>query len=78
MTTTLPGYVRTFVPIIVTYLAALLAHYGLSIDDASLSTLVGGAVGGAYYVAVRYLESHQAKWGWLLGAPHAPVYAKGV
>lgn len=73
----LPAYIRTFVPLIVGWLATLLAKYGFNVDGTLLQALVGAALGGIYYVVVRYLESHKAQFGWLLGVAKQPSYVPG-
>lgn len=69
---------RTLVPYIVGYAGALAAKHGLDIDDASLESLLTLAFGTVYYTASRWLEQHAGKrWGWLLGYPKGPEYARG-
>lgn len=68
---------RTVVPI----LYALLVRYGvvnwLGVDDATAQTLITMAVSGLIYVGLRFAETHQAAFGWLLGYASQPKYAQG-
>ena len=65
--------IRTFVPIVY----ALLIQLGLKnlgVDDAYLRDLATAVVTAGFYAVIRYLESHRAGFGWLLGLPKAPSY----
>lgn len=71
-----PSIVRTLVPVVV----ALLVRLGLRETDLDTTWLVNAltvVVTMGYYVAVRLLEKHWDKIGWLLGFPSSPVYVKG-
>ncbi len=67
--------IRTFVPIIVGYVATILLKLGVHITG-DLTPLVTAAVTAGYYLVVRTLEhvSQNPKWGWLLGKAATPVY----
>lgn len=69
------SFKRTLTPLIVGYVVSIAARHGFHIsDDQTASTITAGAT-MAYYVAVRYLETHSSsKFGWLLGAAKSPVY----
>lgn len=72
------GHIRTYVPMIIGYLAMLLAReLGIIIDEDTQANLVaafGGLAAILYYAAVRFVAE---KWPWagnLLGVNKAPVY----
>lgn len=68
---------RTLVPIIVTVLAAWLAHAGIHIDSVAASLWLGGAFGSVYYAVLRWAETRLgARWGWLLGLASPPQYLR--
>lgn len=78
----LASIVRTFVPMLVGGVVAVLAAVGLELDGATLDA-VGAAitvgVGTAYYALVRELETRVAPgWGWLLGKAGAPEYRDAI
>lgn len=72
------GHIRTYVPMIVGYLAMVLAReFGIIIDENTQANLVaafGGLAAAVYYGIVRLLAE---KWSWvgsLLGVNIAPTY----
>ncbi|WNI20295.1 hypothetical protein [Actinacidiphila sp. ITFR-21] len=68
---------RTVVPIIVTVLAAWLAHAGIHINSVAVSMWLGSAFGSVYYAALRWAETRlSARWGWLLGLASPPRYVR--
>jgi len=73
------SWIRSVVPIIVGALASwLAAKTGFVIDEASqvgLVTAFTGLLSGLYYVIVRWLETKQPQFGWLLGLPKQPGYS---
>ncbi len=72
----IPSAVRTLVPVVV----ALLVRIGFSetsLDNLWLERVLTLVVTMGYYVAVRVLERHWEKVGWLLGYAAQPVYVKG-
>lgn len=72
----IPSTVRTLIPLIV----SLLVRYGLAqstMDTAWLENTLTVLVTAVYYVAIRLLEQHWDRIGWLLGYPKQPVYVKG-
>jgi hypothetical protein len=74
----LASLIRTYVPIGVGFVLALLARkYDIVLDDnasAALTSGVAALVSAAYYVVVRVLETRWKAVGWLLGLPVAPQY----
>lgn len=71
----LPGSLRTIIPIVI----ALLAQQGVSeipgVDSATFSVVIAAIVTYIYYFIVRILERvSSTRWGWLIGYPAAPVY----
>lgn len=65
--------IRTFVPIV--YALLIKAGLGqLGVDDALLQNFAAAVVTAAVYAAIRYAESHQKQFGWLLGVAKAPTY----
>lgn len=69
---------RTFVPYLAGFLIAQAARYGFDLDEASLTPLLTTVAGTLYYAAVRWLEHNRSdRWGWLIGYPKQPVYARG-
>ena len=74
---TIPGYIRTYVPLLVAWLVGLLAERGVIVPEdisTTLATLLGLIAAALYYALVRLLEKHKGKFGWLLLAPKQPVY----
>lgn len=71
-----PSLIRTWVPLLVSFLAAWLVSKGVQVDDESRTLLVSGVgslVGGVYYLVVRLLER---KFAWatvLLGSNQQPT-----
>lgn len=66
---------RSWVPLIVTAIAPWCAQW-LGLDDGEVTTLVAAAIGGVWYLVFRLLERLEPRFGWLLGWPVSPVYAK--
>ncbi len=70
-----PSFIRTLVPLIVGYLVSLGARYGFDINDDQAASLITVGATYAYYVVVRYLETHSnSRFGWLLGSARTPTY----
>jgi hypothetical protein len=78
----LASLVRTWVPIGVGFLLALLGREtSIVLDEASGAALTSGVAAlasAAYYVIIRLLESSVPAVGWLLGLAVAPSYSKPV
>lgn len=69
---------RTFVPTLVGFLGATAARYGFDLNEDLLTDFLVLFFGTVYYAAARFLEHrHGKRWGWLLGYPKAPGYARG-
>lgn len=71
-----PSLIRTWVPLLVSFLAAWLVSRGIEVDDQSRTLLVSGVgsiVGGVYYAAVRLLERKFAWATLLLGSTQQPT-----
>lgn len=67
--------VRTVVPLIAGFLITQLLRLGVTIDEATLTTLVEAVVTGLYYAVFRFAEMHLgAGFGWFLGAARPPQY----
>lgn len=66
--------VRTYAPILIGYIATLLAGLGVTLDATVQATLVA-AVAAAYYALARWLESRWPWASWLLGSRSQPLYA---
>lgn len=80
MNSLVASFIRTYVPIIVTTIAAWLLSKGIVVDEQATAGLVAGLsgiIGGAYYALVRFLERRFPQLGWLLGAAKQPVYVEG-
>jgi hypothetical protein len=72
-----PAIVRTAVPYLVGWFVSWGASRGITVDQATqvnLMTLSTMVLGTLYYSVIRAIEKNHPKAGWLLGAPHAPVY----
>jgi len=69
--------IRTFVPAFVGAVAAILAGWGIQLDDVALQgfqAFVFGFTSAAYYLLVRMAAQKYPKLEWLLGSPKAPTY----
>jgi hypothetical protein len=67
---------RTFVPWLMGFILPW-ATANLGWTDHDVELVVNLVVGGVYYLASRLLERYVSpNFGWLLGAPLQPVYAK--
>lgn len=69
--------IRTFVPSLVGGVVALLAGWGIHLDDAAVNgfqVFVFAFVTALYYLLVRLAAKKFPKLEWLLGAPKAPTY----
>lgn len=66
--------VRTFVPILVGFVANLIARFGFHVNDAEIATEISTGVPVVYYAVVRKAEERWPKVGWLLGKPAVPQY----
>ncbi|GAA2154083.1 hypothetical protein GCM10009760_52620 [Kitasatospora kazusensis] len=69
---------RTGVPALVGWLAALAARYGLDLDPSALSGVLVPLAGFAYYALFRFAEENVSPtFGWLLGYARPPQYPGG-
>ncbi len=69
--------IRTAVPTFVAAFAAILAGWGLPLDDVALQgfqAFVLAFTTGVYYLVVRLLAQKYPKLEWLLGSPKTPTY----
>lgn len=71
---TIISYIRTLVPLAVGWLVTAL-HLVNFDSDAAIAAGVA-IVTAAYYLLARTLEKRWAWFGWFLGAPRIPTYAK--
>lgn len=71
----LKSIIRTLVPVVVGTIISALATAGIEIEESLLYPLVDALFIGGYYALVRFLESKDERFGWLLGLPSAPHYA---
>lgn len=84
MTNFLSSLLRTVVPIIVGAVLTFLVKHGILDPDTTseaeeLTLLLNTVVTGAYYAAVRLLETKvNPSFGWLLGLAKQPGYAPGT
>lgn len=73
----LPSVLRTVVPLIY----AMLVRWGVTEwidpDDLFVTNLITVVVTALFYVALRLMERHWDKIGWLLGYAAPPVYTSG-
>ncbi|MGW3153662.1 hypothetical protein [Streptomyces sp. NPDC001089] len=68
---------RTAVPLVVGWVAALLARIYIDVDEAALSQALVGAFALLYYGVFRLLEAKVSpSFGWLLGLAKPPIYPK--
>ena len=78
----LASLIRTYVPIGVGFVLALLARkYDVILDDASSAALTSGVaalVSAVFYGVVRVLETRWKAVGWLLGLAASPQYSEPV
>ncbi|MFI7083829.1 hypothetical protein ACIBUR_09505 [Streptomyces anulatus] len=66
---------RTAVPIVVGWVAALLAHIYVDVDEVALSQALVGIFGVLYYGLFRLLEAKVSPaFGWFLGLAKPPAY----
>lgn len=71
------GSLRTVTPLVVGLVISQAAKYGLKVDDATASTLIGLSSSFAYYLGARVLELWKnSRWGKLLGSAKVPVYTE--
>lgn len=73
----LPAFVRTYVPLAVSWLAGWLISLGVDLspnDQYAIATGLGALVAALYYAAVRWLEKRYPTVGALLGYIRQPVY----
>jgi hypothetical protein len=77
----LASLIRTWVPIGVGFVLALLARkFDVVLDEASSAALTAGIaalVSAVFYAVVRILESRWKPVGWLLGLAVRPQYESG-
>ena len=69
--------IRTVVPSFVGVFVALMASWGLHLDDAGIAGLTSFVLSlavGAYYLAVRLLAKKFPQVEWLLGVGKKPEY----
>lgn len=71
-----PSVVRTLTPFLVGLILGVFGTEIAGLDQASLTPVVSGIVGAAYYALVRALEKKWPKIGVLLGWPTSPTYSK--
>lgn len=70
-----PSVLRTAVPLVVAVVAGWPITQQLGIDSGQLTVGASVVVGGAYWLAVRAVETYvYPKAGWLLGWAGRPVY----
>lgn len=70
------SYARTVIPYVVGLVVAFAARHGVKLDAQETAALSFG-VGTVYYALARLGERYVTpKFGWLLGLPQQPVYAK--
>lgn len=72
----LKSVIRTFVPVVVGLIMSGLATINVTLDEPALYGLVDALFVGLYYTVVRFLETKEKKFGWLLGLPSPPHYEK--
>jgi hypothetical protein len=65
---------RTLVPVVVGYLLARTARFGLNLPPEQLTGVVEALVTGGYYALIRVAESYWPAAGVLLGATRQPRY----
>jgi hypothetical protein len=73
-----PSFVRTLVPLTLSFLAVAFGKVGLKVTatPTEVAALTSGIAYG-YYAVVRLLEEHVSPaWGWLLGIATSPSYTK--
>lgn len=71
-----PAVVRTAVPLVVSYVAGVLASLGVTLPPsvaAMVSQAAGVLVAGGYYIVVRRLEKRWPRLSVLLGSRQQPV-----
>lgn len=75
------GHIRTYIPMLIGYLAMVLAReFGIIIDENTQANLVaafGGLVAAVYYGLVRLIAEKWPQVGNLLGVNKAPAYFEG-
>lgn len=76
-----PATTRTLVPIVVAAIVNALATIGFSLTEDGekiLASVVAAAIGLAYYVLARIVESVYPAAGFLLGNPKKPEYLQAT
>lgn len=71
------GVIRTAVPYVIGILVTWLGSKGVDLPkdtQAQLATVITVVIGSVWYTVSRKLEKINPAFGWLLGAPGAPVY----
>ena len=63
----IPSLVRTIVPIVLGWAAAV----GLNLDDSAIALIVSQIL---WYAIPRLLEQVDSRFGWLLGLAKPPTY----
>lgn len=71
----LPSILRTLVPLLVGYFAALPIVRVLGLSNDQMVGLFTALVSAVYWLVVRLLEKVAPQFGWLLGYASPPVYA---
>lgn len=75
----LPSMIRTWIPLVVSYVVGWLATLGITVSDEAqlaLTGAIGTIIAIAYHAVVRYAER---RWPWvsiLLGSRSQPVYVQ--
>lgn len=68
--------VRTVTPFLVGLIVGTFGSEIAGLNEATLTPIISGIVGAAYYAAVRALEHKWPKMGVLLGWVTTPTYSK--
>ena len=69
-------YIRTFAPIIASFVISLLLDLGIDLTDKPTITLtIGALIAMVWYVAATWLEKKSPAFGkWMLGSAQKPSY----
>lgn len=71
------SWIRTIVPVVVGVVVAWVQPFGIEVDTTEAVTVLTAVATAVYYTLARMIESKFPKWGFLLGVPREPIYAKG-
>lgn len=77
MSDLIPSLIRTYVPLLVSWLAGLLIARGVEVStetQLALASALGAIVAAVYYAAVRAAEKRWPALGVLLGSKKTPSY----